>query len=228
MPRTRQFSFKRAAWLFLLLVLPAVGLGLVLAAVSPDFRQQLRTLAPFTGMFESRPSPGSRVRFPIQKRIRPEPESPSKAKPQAPDYGIPSKDGRASKSPVPANGTEQTARPIEPVPSEPAAEAPAPEHPAETAGQKPEQKEETAQDRAFVFAIQAGACREKVNALHLAADLKDEGYQPQVFKDQHANGEIWHKVRIGAFETRAQADKALESFQNLHNGNGFVIRLPGN
>ena len=222
--RTPHFSLQKAAWLLLLLVLLAVGLGLVLVAVSPDFRQQLRTLAPFVGTSESRPSPGATLRFPIQKQIRPEPENPLQAKtPQAGDQGIPSTDGQASQDPVPANGTEPTAPPAKPEPAEPAEEAPASDPPAETAGQKPELKEEPAQDRAF--AIQAGACREKANARYLAAELKTEGYQPRVVKDRHANGEIWHKVLVGAFETRPQAEKALERFQKRHKGKGFVIRI---
>ncbi|MCF8108133.1 MAG: SPOR domain-containing protein [Desulfohalobiaceae bacterium] len=224
--RTRHFSVQKAVWLLLLLVLPAVGLVLVLVTVSPDFRQQLRTLAPFAGTSQSRPSPGPMLRFPIQKQIRPEPEPPLQAKkPQAGDQGIPSTDSRASKGPVPANGTEPSASLAEPEPAEPAEAAPASEPATETAGQKPEQQEEPARDKAFAFAIQAGACREPVNARYLAAELKAEGYQPRMFKDRHANGEIWHKVLIGAYETRTLAEKALERFQKRHKGTGFVIRI---
>ncbi len=235
MPRILGLSFKRAVRLLLLFLLLALGIGLALFAMSSDFRQQTRTLASLAGLSKSSPSPGPTLRLPIRKRFIPEALSTPAASPEPMEAqdNTPEED-QDTKMDAAAADRNQTDLPLESESPE-TLEGPqalkTPEKiktPEKTKKQAPEQEDEKSQGPKPKYSIQAGACREKVHAMELAETLQDEGYQTEVFTDQHANGEIWHKVRIGAFESQSQAEKALKSFQNLHNQNAFLIRIPGN
>ncbi|MCF8107256.1 MAG: SPOR domain-containing protein [Desulfohalobiaceae bacterium] len=89
---------------------------------------------------------------------------------------------------------------------------------------KEAQKKET-EPAAAKFAIQAVACRKRVNAENFAEELRKRGYRATVYPDQHLDGSNWFKVRVGAYATQEEAEEALQDYQKETNPKAFTIKL---
>lgn len=89
----------------------------------------------------------------------------------------------------------------EPVRSSPAAAVSTPPATARPAANAPP---------AGAWAVQVGAFGERANAVQLASRVSDYGFAAQV-SEYRSNGRTMHRVRVGGFATREQADAARSS-----------------
>ena len=230
MPSKPGSSFKqprqRAGKLFLLLALLVLCAGLVLFAVFRDFRTQMLGLLPFDK--SNGPSSatvretGTSFRSPIRLDFKPEPA----ATPAGSQQPAASQDPASTAAPEtedreaagPSQGGESA-------PPGPKPNAAAPEQDSQEKSQKVREPAHEPDTDTRVFSIQAGACRDRTNARYLVEELQAAGYQPVLFRDQHADGEIWYKVRVGEYATQEQAREALDTFRHRQEQNGFLIRI---
>ena len=86
--------------------------------------------------------------------------------------------------------------------------------PAPTPSPKePEKVEIPAPQKAFAFTMQVGAFLVKKNADERIRILEQMGQKPYAFDSTDKKGTQWHTVRIGNYETLAEARKDLEKFK---------------
>jgi cell division protein FtsN len=72
------------------------------------------------------------------------------------------------------------------------------------------------------FVLQLGAYREEATAQTVIQGLSGKGYQAQVtVKDIPAKGGKWHRVRIGPFKNREEAEKMAKRLE--HDGFQSII-----
>ena len=79
---------------------------------------------------------------------------------------------------------------------------------------EPEKVEIPEPQKAFVFTMQVGAFLVKKNANERIRILEQMGQKPYAFDSTDKKGTQWHTVRIGHYETIAEARKDLEDFKN--------------
>ena len=196
-------------------------LGIVLSfGLQPEYRQKAFSV------FQSRNSPepvqesGRKIFFPIQEKVKPEPTKTKGETRQPKVHFTGNNTTLAEQKPQGPSQSASRETPEEPGGLPPQAVETVPDTPPDEQGQgkKPEPEEAR-------FAIQAGACRKRINAEYLAEELEREGYQPTIYTDQHSDGSNWYKVRVGAYKTQKEAEKALADYQNEINANAFLIRL---
>lgn len=196
-------------------------LGIVLSfGLQPEYRQKVLSV------FQPRSSPepvqesGRKIFFPIQEKVKPEPTE-TKREPRQPEVLFTGNNTTLAEQ-KPHGPTQSASRgtPEEPGGLPPQAGEPVPDTTPDEQGQGEKPKPEEAR-----FAIQAGACRKRINAEYLAEELERKGYKPTIYTDQHNDGSHWYKVRVGAYKTQNEAEKALADYQNEINANAFIIRL---
>jgi septal ring-binding cell division protein DamX len=109
--------------------------------------------------------------------------------------------------PSPAPKTEP--KPVKsPEPTLAPAPAPAP------SPKEPKKVEIPEPQKAFAFTMQVGAFLVKKNADERIRILEQMGQKPYAFDSTDKKGTQWHTVRIGHYETIAEARKDLENFKN--------------
>ncbi len=64
--------------------------------------------------------------------------------------------------------------------------------------------------RSTGYFIQIGAFKNRDSAYAMAEELKDQGFPAQVFDPSPSDPSSLYKVRVGGYETRAQAESELE------------------
>ncbi|MGD9345610.1 MAG: SPOR domain-containing protein [Candidatus Aminicenantes bacterium] len=64
--------------------------------------------------------------------------------------------------------------------------------------------------RSSGYYIQIGAFKNRDSAYSMAEELKDQGYPAQVFDPSPSDTNPLYKVRVGGYETRAQAEAELD------------------
>ena len=79
---------------------------------------------------------------------------------------------------------------------------------------EPEKVEIAEPQKAFAFTMQVGAFLVKKNADERIRILEQMGQNPYAFDSTDKKGTQWHTVRIGHYETIAEARKDLEKFKN--------------
>ena len=77
--------------------------------------------------------------------------------------------------------------------------------------------------KAFAFTMQVGAFLVKKNADERIHILEQMGQKPYAFDSTDKKGTPWHTVRIGHYETLAEARKELEIFKNTSPFDAVVI-----
>ncbi|MEI7782849.1 MAG: SPOR domain-containing protein [Betaproteobacteria bacterium] len=141
-------------------------------------------------------------------RLPPKPEAGASAPAEAPAPAVPPAAGAASPAasaplatPAPksadalgdlARSRSEAAKPAEPAPRPAAAEAPAADP--------------------FQYFVQVGAFRNPEEAEQLRAKLLLQGMQAKI-SEREQGGRVVHRVRLGPFERRDEADKARERLE---------------
>lgn len=218
----RQLPFTRTGTVILVSLILALMAGLIYFTVSQNFQKRMLSLLP-----SSRPSPPEQrsepsIRLPIKDEIKLEP-TPTEDKPQEPKEA-PATNQTASEPPrADIFGPEQENASKLPA-TESFEKALSVQKPSPREGQAPENTHPL-EKKIPEYSIQVGACRKKISASSLADELEEQGYQPVIFSDRHANGDIWYKVRVGHFTTQAKAKEALQTLKQSHNRNGFLISI---
>jgi DedD protein len=72
------------------------------------------------------------------------------------------------------------------------------------------------------FTVQVKATQSQPDASHFASKLKGEGYQPFIADVDLPGKGHWYRVRVGHFDTRAQADRYLADFKRETHLEAFV------
>ncbi|MDY6910326.1 MAG: SPOR domain-containing protein [Thermodesulfobacteriota bacterium] len=116
----------------------------------------------------------------------------------------------------------------QPVPHEPS--APAEQRPAsdEPPGESPvlaEPPPTSIEEKAGNYTLMAASFKHPNNAENLVRRLQDKGYAPRMETVHTGSGELWHRVLVGSFETREQAQAFAARFNREENLEGLVIRL---
>jgi len=134
------------------------------------------------------------------KEVTPTTEKLVKAEPPPP---APKTEPKPVKSPEPT---------LAPTP----APAPSPKEPGKVEISEPQ--------KAFAFTMQVGAFLVKKNADERIRILEQMDQKPYAFDSTDKNGTQWHTVRIGHYETLAEARKELEKFKNTSPFDAIVIQ----
>jgi DedD protein len=116
-----------------------------------------------------------------------QPPAPQQSAPAAP----PSPAAAIAATPGPAPTPAASPGPPEPIAAEPAATA--------TSAAAPQSAQVAASVPNLQLAVQVGAFLERANADKLAAQLKEEGYSPQIVQNGHAPKQ-WNFVRVGPYQ----------------------------
>lgn len=123
----------------------------------------------------------------------------------------------------PAAGEPAPAPPPDPVPAPAAAPDPSPAPPAEPPAPAPEPgpaaEPEPAPAPAGDWCVQVGAANDRGESERIAA--KFERFRPRI-EMAILQGKTWYRVRIGAFETKADAEKYLKDLARETGAKGFV------
>ena len=75
------------------------------------------------------------------------------------------------------------------------------------------------------FTIQVAAVKSSGNAEKLVLDLRRKGFDAYQIRSQSQNGETWYRVRVGAFQSRSEAQSALTRLSKIKI-NGMVLQTP--
>ena len=80
------------------------------------------------------------------------------------------------------------------------------------------QSAETAErkENGKVWTVQLNAYPDERSAKQLVDRLKNKGYNA-VITEAHNKGRVWYRVRLGRYDSREEADKALENFKTKEN-----------
>ncbi len=89
---------------------------------------------------------------------------------------------------------------------------------------EPEKVEVPQPPKAFAFSMQVGAFLVKKNADERIRILEQMGQKPYAFDSTDKKGTQWHTVRIGHYETIAEARNELEKFKNTSPYDAVVIQ----
>ncbi len=110
-------------------------------------------------------------------------------------------------------------RPI--VSGEPIVEAP----PIEkiTPSEKPTRQATPSETPPGKFAIQVGSYQSAEEASHSAGQWKQKGYSTFMSVGEIPKKGIWYRVRIGGFETRDEAQRFLEKFQEKEKAQALIV-----
>jgi len=144
-----------------------------------------------------------------------EPELPPPPEPQPPP-----EEERVAPVPVPPPpSAEETVPPPEPVTPAPEEEIPPPAPPeeAEPAEEEPEP--------APTLTIQAGAYKDRKYADFAVEVLKTAGLQPRIRTGETAGGSRIHRVQVGSFSARGDAERALQRVKDLGYSDAFIKTL---
>ncbi len=74
------------------------------------------------------------------------------------------------------------------------------------------------------FTLQMKAFSNAGDAESFAATLRERGHQVRV-EPHEVKGRVWHRVRVGAFETWAEGLAAKEAFEKAENVIAYVVRM---
>jgi len=99
--------------------------------------------------------------------------------------------------------------------------APAPSAPTPSASTKPS----AAQDGGPYFTIQVGSFQDPVNATSLIRSLATKGWEAFTVDWTNSTGQVWKVVRVGRYQTEAQATGASAELLSAANLRGNVIRV---
>ncbi len=115
-----------------------------------------------------------------------------------------------------------------PVPHEPP--SPAGHRPAsdESPGEAPvlaDPPPASIEEKAGDYTLMAASFKHHSNAENLAQRLQGKGYAPRMETVHTGSGELWHRVLVGSFDTREQAQAFAARFNREENLEGLVIRL---
>jgi cell division protein FtsN len=137
----------------------------------------------------------SQDRIALQKLPAPVPKASAVIQPPAPQQSAPAAppSPAAAMAATPAPAPTPAASPGLPEP--PAAEPAA----AATSAAAPSSPQVSASVPNLQLAVQVGAFLERADAEKLAAELKEEGYSPQIVQNGHAPNQ-WNFVRVGPYQ----------------------------
>jgi cell division septation protein DedD len=97
----------------------------------------------------------------------------------------------------------------------------APPAPIPSASAKPP----AAQDGASYFTIQIGSFQDPANAASLVRSLGIKGWEAFAVDWTNSAGQVWKVVRVGRYQTEAQATGASAELFSAANLRGNVIRV---
>ncbi|RMF19548.1 MAG: SPOR domain-containing protein [Candidatus Dadabacteria bacterium] len=108
-----------------------------------------------------------------------------------------------------------------PAPKEPVAAAPAPKPaPAAPARKSPEARD-TAQ-ASGIYTVQIAAFRDRESAQRLSLQLEAKGYDAYVQRSNVDGKGIWYRVRVGAFDSKDDAQKLARRIQASEGRSAYV------
>ncbi len=110
--------------------------------------------------------------------------------------------------PVPETTEDQRQAAVPPALQTPPAAPSAPATPPPTAAPAP-----TAPDDGGRYILQAGSSRNAVDAERLRASLALQGMVARI-QTVNINGETWHRIRVGPFASRTEADAAQRQLRS--------------
>ena len=116
-----------------------------------------------------------------------------------------------------ANGSTQKAAstPVEP-------KQPTPAEPIK----KPEKESTGPSNQANgQYTVQIAALKSVQKRGKTRQELRSKGFEAYQIRSQSENNTIWYRVRVGAFRTRSDAEKALSGL-NQKNVKGLVLQVP--
>ncbi len=123
--------------------------------------------------------------------------------------------------PPPPSPKPAPAPAAQPSPAPPAAAAPAAQAPAPVEASAPARSAPAASaPPAGAFAIQVGASQDRAEADRIAAKFR--GHGPRVVEATVPGKGRWYRVKVGAFETRDEAERFLRDLNRETGAKGFV------
>ena len=75
------------------------------------------------------------------------------------------------------------------------------------------------------FTIQVAALKENRDAAELAGKLKKEGFPAYNISGKSDDGSLWHRVRIGKFSQKEEAEKMKQELLKKLNINGLLLKV---
>jgi cell division septation protein DedD len=157
-------------------------------------------------------APPERPVAPVVRAPPPKPEA--KPAPTAPEVAVVSPPARAEPAHKPDAGSEESEEPEVAI-AENHKEPPRPQ----TA---PLLKDGSAEPTPASFAVQVKATQSSDEAEKFAAKLRSKGYHATVAEADVPGKGRWYRVRVGRFETRAQAEHYLGDFERETHLAAFV------
>jgi DedD protein len=142
-----------------------------------------------------------------EPRPAPPPARPSSPPPSQPPPSPPSSSAAAPEAPAPAAPTTTAPAPARPAP------APAPARPAPGPAAAP-------QPEPGAFAVQVGATQERAEAERIAEKFR--AHRPRVVEAVVPGKGHWYRVKLGTFETKAEAERYLRDLARETGAKGFV------
>jgi cell division protein FtsN len=124
-------------------------------------------------------------------------------------------------TPEPADSTsaQEEVRMVQP--QEDTSTEPAGDTPVESAAAQPATDSQAA---TVHYNLQVGAFREKANAMAAMAKLSKSGYDPFIFEITDSGQRIWYTVRIGRYNSRAEAALSLDRLNKEENLSAVIAK----
>jgi hypothetical protein len=169
--------------------------------------------------------------------VMPDPPPPPPAPPPEPPAAPPTPVADAPTPPAAAETSEPAIDPgiaaLSDLVTRPASAPPTPPSPASRRAMAPESapapsastKPSTAQDGGPYFTIQVGSFQDPVNAASLIRSLATKGWEAFTVDWTNSTGQVWKVVRVGRYQTEAQATSASGELFSAANLRGNVIRV---
>lgn len=123
---------------------------------------------------------------------------------------------KAPPKPKPVPDAQQ---PVKTSPS-PSASAKKPPKPQSDTDKVAQSSQPPAKER---FTIQVAAVKSSINAEKLVLDLRRQGYDAYQIRSQSQDGKTWYRVRVGAFQSRSEAQSTLTRLSKIKI-NGMVLQ----
>lgn len=92
---------------------------------------------------------------------------------------------------------------------------PTPSSPSQSGIKAVPPKGKAAQNTAAGYALQAGGFKKQINARRMLARLSAHGLTPRMLEMDGPKGNHWYLVRVGKYESRTLARKALQQVRNM-------------
>lgn len=127
----------------------------------------------------------------------------------------------APAEPKPAAMPAAAVAPAEPKPVAKPAAKPAAAKPTTLASSRKPSKPSVGAARKFTLQMKAFAKRDQADAF--AAELNAKGHGARV-ESQEVKGRLWHRVRVGSFDTWAEGIAAKEAFESKEKIIAYVVR----